>query len=337
MSRAAALLAVALACAALASAAQSQRQGGRYLVYTRATGKTGQSVWIGDVEGRRMRKLTRGGYGLVSPDGETIAVSRRSGILTIHADGSGGRFVARGKPVAWLPDSRHLLAIQRKALVNVDLGDRSIDVVERAAVVAWSLSPDGQTLAYQVYRRRVPSGQCWFDVYTARVDGSSKRRLTRGGRSSNPVWGARSIAYAYTPPGTGCFQPRVWLMDADGRNKAPLMRTLPKRFGENGYYGVRPFAWVRGRPLLLATVPTEWGPELAVVDTRDGRAWKPDLDPRPRYRRPMYVDYASRDGRHVIGAACGAEGPCTIRIYSVLDGRRRHVASGNVGYPHWNR
>ena len=36
-------------------------------------------------------------------------------------------------------------------------------------------------------------------------------------------------------------------------------------------------------------------------------------------------------------AACGAEGPCTIWIYSVLSGRAREVITANVAYPHWNR
>jgi hypothetical protein len=139
-----------------------------------------------------MRRLTRGGYGLVSPDGATIAVSRRSGIFTIRPDGSGGRSVAGGRPAAWLPDSRHLLAIQRKALVNIDLGDRSVDVIERGEVGSWSVSPDGQDVAYDVYRRRPPSGECWFDIHVARLDGSSNRALTQGGRSSDPVWGATS-------------------------------------------------------------------------------------------------------------------------------------------------
>jgi hypothetical protein len=35
-------------------------------------------------------------------------------------------------------------------------------------------------------------------------------------------------------------------------------RTLPERFGNNGCYGVR-VAWVKGRQLLLATIPyPEW-------------------------------------------------------------------------------
>jgi hypothetical protein len=334
----AAVLATALVVAACAFTSDEPRAaGGRYLVYTRAIGMPNQAVWIGDVEGRRMRRLTRGGYGLVSPDGAKIAVSRRAGIFTIRPDGRGGHFVARGRLGDWLSDSRHLLAIQQKAFVRIDLQDGSVDVIDPREVTGWSVSPDGQSIAYEVYRQRPPSGECWFDVYTARIDGTARRRLTTGGRSSSPVWGSKWIAYAYRPPGTGCFKPRIWRMDADGQNKAPVMRTLPMRFGTAGYYGVSPESWVRGRPLILATVVNEWGREVVLVDTRDGRARKPDLDPRPRAVSPMPFDWASSDGRYVVGAGCGAEFPCTIAIYSVLTGRWHEVATGRVAYPHWNR
>jgi hypothetical protein len=333
----AALVAAALLCGAYGAQVETpQAADGRYLVYTRALGTSRQAVWIGDVEGRRMRRLARGAYGLVSPDGTTVAVSRRSGIFAIRPDGRGGRLVTRGRPFAWLPDSRHLLALQGKALVSVDVQDGSIDVIERREVVSWSSSPDGGSIAYDVYRQSPPSGECQFDIYTARIDASSKTRLTRGGRSSHPVWGRSSIAFAYRPLGTGCYKPRVWRMAPDGGNKTPIMRRLPSRFAYSGYYGVRPYAWVPGRASLLATVPTEWGNELAFVDTRDGRTRKADLDARPRSHKPMYVDHASRDSRHVLGAECLPERPCKIRIYSVLDARSTTIATGPK-YPHWNR
>jgi hypothetical protein len=126
-------------------------------------------------------------------------------------------------------------------------------------------------------------------------------------------------------------------MRPDGSEKQPIMEQLPPRFSSNGYYGVRPFSWVRGRALLLATVPTEWGSELALVDPRNGSTRKPDLDPRPRYTSPMYVDHASLDGLHVVGAACGAEFPCTIQIFSVADGRAEDVFTGTASWPDWNR
>ena len=310
MTRAALFAAAALLCAACGTggdAAPDAALPSKHLVYTKAVGKPQQAVWIGEVNGTRMRRLTRGAYGLVSPDGRTIAIARRAGIYTVDPNGRGERFIARGRPAAWLPDSRHLLAVQQKTLVNIELDDRSVDVIERRQVTTWSISPDGTTLSYDVYLTRPPLGECGFDIYSARIDGSEKRRLTTGGRSSHPVWGTDSIAFAYRPTGTGCFKPRIWQMGPEGGQRAPVMRTLPNRFATLGRYGVRPFAWVSDAPLLLATIPTEWGAELALVNRRAGRARVADLDPRPRRERPMYVDHPSRDGRYAVGAACGAE------------------------------
>ena len=340
MGRAALLAAAALFCVAYGTgggAAPVAAVPSKHLVYTKAVGKPQQAVWIGDANGTRMRRLTRGAYGLVSPDGRTIAISRRGGIYTVDLNGRGERFIAWAKPAGWLPDSRHLLAFQRRAFVNIDLDDRSVDVIEGREVTTWSVAPDGATLAYDVYRARPPSGECGFDIYRAQIDGSSKRRLTTGGRSSHPVWATESIVFAYRPVGTGCFKPRIWQMGTEGGQRAPVMRTLPNRFAILGRYGVRPFAWVSGSSLLLATIPTEWGAELALVNAHSGRARVPDLDPRPRREQRMYADHASRDGRYVVGAACGAEPPCTIRIYSVATRRARELITGNVRYPHWNR
>jgi hypothetical protein len=340
MGRAALVAAAVLFCAAYGTgggAAPVADAPSKHLVYTRALGKPQQAVWIGDVNGTRMRRLTRGVYGLVSPDGRTIAISRRGGIYTVDPNGRGERFIAWAKPAGWLPDSRHLLAFQRRAFVNIDLDDRSVDVIEGREVTTWSISPDGKTVAYDVYLARPRSGECGFDIYRAQIDGSSKRRLTTGGRSSHPVWGTDSIVFAYRPVGSGCLKPRIWQMGTEGGQRAPVMRTLPNRFADLGRYGVRPLAWVSGSPLLLATIPTEWGAELALVNSGSGRASVPDLDPRPRSTKVMYVDHPSRDGRYVVGAACGAELPCTIRIYSVAARRARELITGAVAYPHWNR
>lgn len=335
--RRAALLAVALVATACTGGDATEEPAARYLVFTKAIDQPQQAVWIGDVNGDEMRRLTRGAYGLVSPDGTKIAVSRRAGIFTVDPGGGGEHFVAKGRPRAWLPDSRHLLAVQGKALVSLDVGDGSTEVIERGEGGTFSISPDGKSIAYDIFRDPPGNRECWFEIYTARMNGDSKRRLTTGGRSSNPVWGDDGIAFAYRPPGTGCFAPRVWTMRSDGSEKQPIMEQLPRRFSSNGYYGVRPLSWVRGRPLLLATVPTEWGNELALVDSRNGSARKPDLDPRPGYASPMYADHPSTDGLHVVGAACGVEWPCTIQIYSVADGRAKDVFTGRASWPDWNR
>jgi hypothetical protein len=247
--RRAALLGVALVLSGCMGGSDDEPVA-RYLVFTKAIGRPQEAVWIGDVSGNKMRRLTRGVYGLVSPDGTQRVLVRH-----LHS-----------------PCERRLEA--------------------------------------------------------AADDGRPEQQ---------PGLGRRWIAFAYRPPGSGCFAPRIWKMRPDGLQKQPIMKQLPRRFSSSGYYGVRPFSWVRDRPLLLATVPTEWGNELALVDSRNGSTRKPDLDPRPRYTSPMYADHASRDGRHVVGAACGAEGPCTIQIFSVIEGRAKDVYTGMASWPDWNR
>ena len=287
-----------------------------------------------------MRRLTRGEYALVSPDGKTIAVSKRSGIHTIGPDGRGERLVGRGKPAAWFTDSQHLLTIRGEALVVIDLEDGGVAVVDRGPV-AGSVSPNGEKVAYDRFQK---TGRPWpcdesSDIYIADLDGTSRRQLTTDGRSSTPVWGAHWIAFARLPEDFDCSYPtpRIWKMRPDGRGVTPIMRTLPGRFRSGGRYGVRPHAWVHGRPRLIATTPTEWGAELALVETRSGKVGEVDLDPRPKYVTAMYVDATSSDGLYIVGAACGAEFPCTIRIYSVARGRARELITGRVAYPHWNR
>lgn len=342
MIRAAALLAVALLSIGCAGGDKDQAIA-RYLVYTKGIGLPQQAVWIGDVDGRNMRRLAQGRYGLVSPDGTRIALSRASGVYTTTPEGADEAFVSRGRAADWFPDSRHLLIFRRDGLVSMDLEDQNATVLVRKSALlrGWSISPDGDRLAYAVATREAPWGICReeLDIFLIDRDGGSRRRLTRGGRSSDPVWGEERILFARHPVDRKCITPKagIWTMPSAGGDARPIVRRAPRRFAWNGYYGLRPYTFVRGRPLIVAGILTEWGDELALVDSRTGRVRRPDLDRSPRYAAPMYVESPSLDGRHVVGAACGAEFPCTIQIFSVLEERARDLVTGRVGSPHWNR
>jgi hypothetical protein len=342
--RAAALL-VAAAVAAGCSRDSEKEPIRRYLVYTKAVGLPANAVWIGDIDGRNMRRLVRGDYGLVSPNGRTVAFSRgyRTEARTIGTDGSGERSLSRGWPMGWFSDSRHLLVSRRGELVSIDSQDGEATVLLRDSGLlrGWSVSPTGTRLAYGAARKESRSGRCgeYIDIYLVDHDGSSRQRLTNDGRSSDPVWGDGRIAFAREPVGPPCALPKagVWTMKIDGSDVRPVLPQAPRRFAWNGYYGLRPHGWVGGRSEVIAGVRTEWGDELALVDTRSGRVRKPDLDPRPVYRRNVYVEYVSQEGRYVLASPCGAEYPCSIAVYSILDRRARTITTGRVGDAHWNR
>ena len=345
--RAALLAAVLLSAGcSLESNGDDQPRNTRYLVYTKQIGLRAESVWIGDVDGRRMRRLVRGYGGLVSPDGRTVAFHRGEAPSTVYVvEPEGGdprRVDGITQAQQWFPDSRHLLASGAGGLIRVDTDGEGTDVlVENADLVrGWSVAPDGR-LAYAQARRDEPWGLCRedVDVYVVGADGRGRRRLTTDGRSSDPVWVTGGIVYARHPVRPGCTSPAAGIasMRQDGRSRRDIVFPAPARFASNGYYGLRPYGLVRGRQILLAGVRTEWGNELVLVDTRNGRISRPDLDRRPRRIRPMYVGYVSTDGRHAVGTACGAEFPCSINVYSVLEGRGRTLASGRVAGAHWNR
>jgi dipeptidyl aminopeptidase/acylaminoacyl peptidase len=343
VTRAAALFLAALVSAGCVRDSEPQPVR-RHLVYSKGQAWPNHTIWIGDVDGRNMRRLTRGEYGLVSPRGDVIAITRPSGVRLIRPDGVEEREIGRGRAAGWFADSRHLLLFRRNALVSVDTddGDETVLVPDTALLRGWAVSPNGERLAYGLARKETRSGECgeYIDLHVVDSGGGSRRQLTHDGRSSDPIWGGDGrIAFAREPVKPPCAFPKsgLWTIHENGGELQPVVPEAPRRFAWNGYYGLRPYAFASGRSLLVAGVRTEWGDELALVDMETRRIRKPDLDPRPRYRRNMYVDYVSRNGSHVLATACGAEYPCTISIYSVLRHQARHLVTGRVGDAHWNR
>jgi hypothetical protein len=87
VTRAAALLAAALVTAGCVHGSDEEPIR-RYLVYSKGPVWPNHAILIDDVDGRKMRRLTRGEYGLVSPDGRLIAITRPSGIALMRPDGT---------------------------------------------------------------------------------------------------------------------------------------------------------------------------------------------------------------------------------------------------------
>jgi hypothetical protein len=349
----AALLVAALTCAACAGNSD-QEPVARYLAYAQHLGWPKTTIWIGDVDGRRMRRLTSGFRPLVSPDGRRVAFHRclvasancRVGLdpgplYVVSPEGGDPELVSRSFFAdGWFPDSRHLLGVG-SAIVKLDVetGQESVLARPPRQVIGWSISPAGDEVVYAVLGEGVPTDICPFDgdLFVAKADGGGTRRLTSEGRDSDPVWLDDEILFAREKRGCGPPASGIWMMRRDGTETRSIVRVAPRRFAWNGYYGLRPHGRVQGGRLVLTGVRTEWGDELALLDLRTGRIRRPDLDPHPRYRRWMYIDNVSRDGRHVLATACGAAGPCTISIFSVVDREARHLVTGRVSEAHWNR
>jgi hypothetical protein len=354
VTRAATLLVAALVSAGCVRDSEPEPVG-RHLVYTQDLAWPKTTIWIGDVDGRRMRRLIGGFNPLVSPDGRRVAFNRcrvasencRVGLspgklYTVSPKGGAPELVSQSFSAdGWFPDSKHLLSVDgRIAKLNVDTGKQTVLARPPRQLLGWSISPTGDEVVYAVLGKGVPTHICPFkgDLFVAQADGGGTRPLTAEGRDSDPVWVADAILFAREKRGCRLTPSSgIWTMHPDGTEIRPIVRVAPRRFAWNGYYGLRPHGRVTGASLLLAGVRTEWGDELALHELTRRRVRRPDLDPRPRYGRSMYVDHVSRDGRHVLAAGCGAEAPCTITVFSVLHRRARDIVTGRVGEAHWNR
>lgn len=155
------------------------------------------SVWILDVESRRLESLERtNGLGdpSWSPDGRRIALN---GMWVVELDGAGRRRVAAEGGFA--PD--------------------------------WS--PDGRMLAFS--RETRPSDDGAFDeIFVIRANGRGETRLTRNrALDMDPAWSpdGRRILFqqgGYLDPGF------VWVMDSDGRNARRLAQGTSPTWSPDG-------------------------------------------------------------------------------------------------------
>ena len=112
-----------------------------------------------------------------SPDGSLIAFSHEGGVYTIKSDGSGLHLLAGGG-----------------ARADVDHYDRASSP---------SISPDGTRIAYAAFKHDGWLPWDWdtdydWDNVTSAVDGSDRRRLTKGGHMNlSPVWSPDGTRIAF--------------------------------------------------------------------------------------------------------------------------------------------
>jgi dipeptidyl aminopeptidase/acylaminoacyl peptidase len=290
--RGAALLAVAaLLCVACMSSDDDDATD-KHIVFDQGT-----EVWIADANGDRQRRLTRGSYGLVSPDGRLVAFQRRQEIHVVEPDGSGQRRLGPGEALEWLPDSRGLLVSRNGSLlvVGVEDGEESEIAGDAENLYGVDLSPDGRSVVYA----SGPGPRNDFcaivkDVHVASLDGGSPRQITHDGRSLYPVWMAEGIAFSRFPKGS-CRATGIWLVQPDGSGARRIARP-PRRYTFAGYYGLRPYASLPDGRGLLIGIRSEWGDVAAT------------LEPGAKLRRlRVHLGQLSQDGRDVLGVQGGAE------------------------------
>ena len=296
-------LALLAATACLVGCGGARSSETRHLVYEQALATDGFVsdtaadgwIWRAELDGSHATRLVRGSSPVLSPDGLWIAYVRAqtAELWLMKSDGSGATRL-RNQPreyvakITWSPDSTRLAVVDSNGGMRIVGRDGSSRRVIRHG--AWqgfdiggvSFSPSGDRIAF------AGMDTAGEDVYVVDVLGTRLQRLTRDHRSTAPLWGPESIAYARSRHA----RDGIWVMRPDGSGKRRL--TGPEFF-------TYPAAWsADGRRLLAAAPPTHNG-RLWAIDVATGRAraltdWVGDLS----------AQGLSRDGRTVLAAiGCG--------------------------------
>ncbi len=174
---------------------------GSRIVFVNMAADGTSSLWVVNADGLNPHMIYQGLNTIVaanwSPDGQTIAYAMSRGVVNeyeiflIDKDGKNSRQVSRGLlgiggSVDWSPDGRYLLIyagpVGDKNIFRIDVasGDAS-QLTHGGNNAAATYSPDGKYIAYNSLRNE---GQA--DIYIAKADGSTERRLTN---NPEPDWG----------------------------------------------------------------------------------------------------------------------------------------------------
>ncbi len=114
------------------------------------------------------------------------------------------------------PDMVYIASSDGSSLLSLSEGEGE------AVVIYPSVSPDGSRIAYSTYRHTHDENAVYFEIETATLHATDRRRLTEGAvQDYSPVWSPSGdrIAFLRLDEHDACDDPRrsgVYTMDADG-------------------------------------------------------------------------------------------------------------------------
>jgi hypothetical protein len=353
----ASLLAMA-AVAALARpstprAVRASVAAGARIAYMTGTARSLPQVWIAAASGAEPKRLGPGQQPLLAPDGQAVAASLYGVGANSEKGPAIGIYSALGTPVAnyldletatsaplaWSPDSRYL-AVARFSTRTTNVAAASgLDVIDTVTgkvtpiaegqISGASFARDGSDrVVYAVSHSLSPSAST--NLYTSNPEGTHQERLTADGRSLNPVWGPRFIAFdkeRLRPGDAPVYQ--IWL-------KAPAAvsaRRLTNLNVRQLVSGLVPLAFSADGSRLLAEFEGQDTSEAWSVSVASGRARRVTVG-----RRSVQGDGISSDGSTILVSLGSFEEPPSNGSLATLPfaGGRAKVLIAHGAGGSWN-
>lgn len=206
------------------------------VAYVRGTATSAPSVWLANADGSDARLLGPGSQPRLAPNGSLVAASSGSGLVLYPATGGAPHryfdgAAATAVAAAFSPDSRYIAVVlsstnpagaASSGLAVIDTTTFGYRLIARGQIYGASFAPDdSHRIAYA--SAASPSLTEPVDVHLIGADGSRTVQITHDGRSLNPVWGRRGIAFDHERLRANAEPAyQVWMMASDGSARRPL-------------------------------------------------------------------------------------------------------------------
>jgi len=346
--------AVLLALVAGAQAAVARQDGprpSRIAFVTSSAAHPDPQVWSALVDGAEPRLLGPGQQPLLAPDGQSVAaglfgtgMEKGPSLALYPASGGSPRSFGNlsrqsATALAWSPDSRYLAVmlvstavkgfVKKSGLAILDTTTGSLRTIAAGIVYGASFAPDGaDRLVFGLAHGQSLAAP--VNLYVAEASGAGLKRLTRDGRSLDPVWGPKLIAYdreRLRRNDAPVYQ--IWLR----RDGGGIVRRLTSIRVRSLVSGLTPIGFSGNGSRLLAEFVGQDTSEAWTVQVPSGRARRVTVN-----RRPVVGGGISGDGSILLVAEGGLEGPASgDNVVTVpFGGGAPKLVIAHAAQPSWN-
>ena len=171
------------------------------LVFVKDAGDAQTRVWVARDDGTQPRKVGMGHSPRISDDGRWIAwiqPGTPDQLMMRLADRSRkARVVGRSSFIGefhFAPDSKSLAYVLSRRLFVYDIREREEERAASGVIRGFSFSPDSASIVFGTAGRN-DAADAPSDLYSVRLEDSSRHRITRDRKSLNPLWGPSGIVH----------------------------------------------------------------------------------------------------------------------------------------------